>query len=185
MPEHRGRRAWNEALNLSATQIHQIGLTEVARIRAQMDAIIKQVKFQGGYQEFLRFLRTDPRFYARTPEELLMRAAWIAKTMAYKLGELKIRELRSLAEQSLGARFDLREFHDRILANGSVPLDVLAQSIQRYIAGKVLTSQQRCALSTTAIQQTAAEIPTAPSVHGADSPPPARSRCQGCPSGSR
>jgi len=307
-------------LDLSAAEIHQIGLQEVARIRAEMDAVIKQVGFKGSYKEFLQFLRTDPRFYAKTADELLMRAAWIAKTMdgklpalfktlprqpytvnpvpehmaptytagryvpppeggtqpgqywvntynlksrplytltaltlheavpghhlqgalareqsaqpdfrqfdyisaygegwglyseflgiesgmyedpydnfgrltyemwracrlvidtgihaqgwsreqaldymsdntalslhevtteidryiswpgqalAYKLGELKIRELRRLAEQRLGEEFDLREFHDTILANGSVPLDVLQQSMERYIARKL------------------------------------------------
>jgi len=324
MPDGRAYYAYKiryyTTLDLSAEEIHQIGLKEVARIRAEMDAIIEQVGFQGNYPQFLQFLRTDPRFYANTPEELLMRAAWIAKTMdgklpalfktlprlpytvnpvpehmaptytagryvpppeggtqpgqywvntydlksrplytltaltlheavpghhlqgslareqsaqpdfrqydyisaygegwglyseflgvesgmykdpydnfgrltyemwracrlvidtgihalgwtreqaldymssntalslhevtteidryiswpgqalAYKLGELKIRELRRLAEQGLGERFDLREFHDRVLANGSVPLDVLEQSIRRYIAGKL------------------------------------------------
>ncbi|MYN09281.1 DUF885 domain-containing protein [Pseudoduganella aquatica] len=64
---------------LSAEQIHQTGLAEMAKIRAEMLEVIKQVGFQGGLPEFLQFLRSDPRFYARTPEELLMRAAYIAK----------------------------------------------------------------------------------------------------------
>ena len=64
---------------LSAEQIHQTGLDEMAKIRAEMMEVIKQVGFQGGLPEFLQFLRTDPRFYARTPDELLMRAAYVAK----------------------------------------------------------------------------------------------------------
>ena len=64
---------------LSAEQIHQTGLAEMAKIRAEMLEVIKQVGFQGGLPEFLQFLRSDPRFYARTPEELLMRAAYVAK----------------------------------------------------------------------------------------------------------
>ena len=65
--------------NLSAAQIHQIGLDEMAKIRGEMQEVMKQVGFQGDLPAFLQFLRTDPQFYAKTPEELLMRAAWIAK----------------------------------------------------------------------------------------------------------
>jgi len=75
-------------LDLSADDIHQIGLREVARIRAEMDAVIAEVGFDGSFAEFLAFLRSDPQFYAKTPEELLMRAAWIAKTMDGKLPAL-------------------------------------------------------------------------------------------------
>jgi uncharacterized protein (DUF885 family) len=65
--------------SLSAEQIHQIGLTEMAKIRAEMQQTMKAAGFEGDLPAFLRFLRTDARFYAKTPEELLMRAAWIAK----------------------------------------------------------------------------------------------------------
>ena len=65
--------------SLSAQQIHQIGLDEMAKIRAEMLAVMQQVEFKGDLPQFLAFLRSDPRFYAKTPEELLMRAAWIAK----------------------------------------------------------------------------------------------------------
>lgn len=64
---------------LTADQIHQIGLREMTKIRAEMQLAIAQAGFKGDFPAFLRFLRTDPRFYARTPEELLMRAAYIAK----------------------------------------------------------------------------------------------------------
>ncbi|HJR62261.1 MAG TPA: DUF885 domain-containing protein [Gemmatimonadaceae bacterium] len=59
--------------------------------------------------------------------------SWPAQALAYKLGELKIRELRARAERSLGARFDIREFHDAVLRNGSVPLPVLEAEIDAYI----------------------------------------------------
>jgi uncharacterized protein (DUF885 family) len=65
--------------SLSAGQIHQIGLVEMAKIRAEMGTTIAQAGFKGDFAAFLLFLRTDPRFYARTPEELLMRAAYVAK----------------------------------------------------------------------------------------------------------
>ena len=63
----------------SAEDIHQIGLKEVARIKAEMREIIKEVKFKGNFSAFLKFLRTDEQFYAKTPKELLMFARDIAK----------------------------------------------------------------------------------------------------------
>jgi uncharacterized protein (DUF885 family) len=75
-------------LDLSPEEIHRIGRAEVERIRAEMEEVISQVGFDGGFSEFLTFLRTDPRFYAETPEELLKEAAWIAKRMDAKLPAL-------------------------------------------------------------------------------------------------
>ena len=73
-------------LDLDPEAIHRIGLAEVARIEAQMQAAKRETGFEGDFPAFLEFLRSDPRFYAKTPEELLMRAAWIAKQVDAKLG---------------------------------------------------------------------------------------------------
>ena len=54
--------------------------------------------------------------------------------MAYKIGELKIRELRELAMKELGAKFSLAAFHDVVLGQGAVPLDVLDQMVKDWIA---------------------------------------------------
>jgi uncharacterized protein (DUF885 family) len=75
-------------LDLTPEEIHQIGLAEVARIRKEMDEVIRQVGFKGDFAAFLQFLRTDPRFYPKTPEQLLERAAWIAKSIDGKLPAL-------------------------------------------------------------------------------------------------
>ncbi|HSR52252.1 MAG TPA: DUF885 domain-containing protein [Acidobacteriota bacterium] len=75
-------------LDLSAEEVHQIGLDEVARIRSEMEEIIKEVEFQGDFADFLTFLRTDSRFYAETPEELLKEACYIAKRMDAQLPRL-------------------------------------------------------------------------------------------------
>lgn len=73
--------------DLTPQQIHQIGQEEVARIRAEMDAIIEDVAFAGSFAEFLAFLRTDPQFYAETPDELMMHAARMAKDLDGKMPE--------------------------------------------------------------------------------------------------
>jgi uncharacterized protein (DUF885 family) len=64
---------------LTPAEIHQLGLDEIAKIHAEMLDVMKKTSFQGDFPAFLKFLRTDPQFYAKTPEELLMRAAYIAK----------------------------------------------------------------------------------------------------------
>lgn len=74
-------------LELEPEAIHQIGLREVERIQGEMDAIIEKVGFEGDFAAFLHFLRTDPQFYAKTPEELLMRAAWISKRVDAVIGK--------------------------------------------------------------------------------------------------
>jgi uncharacterized protein (DUF885 family) len=65
--------------------IHQIGLKEVARIDAEMLATMKATGFEGDFPAFQKFLRGDPQFYAKTGDELLMRASWIAKRVDGKL----------------------------------------------------------------------------------------------------
>jgi uncharacterized protein (DUF885 family) len=65
--------------DMTPEQIHQIGLDEVAKIKAEMLAVKAQVKFDGDLPAFNNFLRTDPQFYVTTPQALLDRAAWTAK----------------------------------------------------------------------------------------------------------
>ena len=67
-------------LDLSPQEIHALGLSEMAMIHARMAEVMAEVKFAGDLPAFLKFLRADPRFYVTTPQALLDRAAWIAKT---------------------------------------------------------------------------------------------------------
>ncbi len=75
----------------TAEQIHQLGLTEVQRIRAEMDALINQVKARGdfdsdgNFKAFIEFLRTDPQFYVDTPLQLIEKASYITRKMAAQL----------------------------------------------------------------------------------------------------
>lgn len=66
-------------LDQSPDVIHKTGLEQVARIHAEMLKTMADAGFQGSFAEFLHFLRSDPRFYARTPQELLDKSAWVAK----------------------------------------------------------------------------------------------------------
>jgi uncharacterized protein (DUF885 family) len=61
---------------------------------------------------------------------------WPGQALAYKTGELKIRELRARAEKQLGNNFDIREFHDKILENGALPLSVLEDVIDTWLSTK-------------------------------------------------
>jgi uncharacterized protein (DUF885 family) len=75
-------------LDLTPEEVHAVGLKEVARIRAEMDEVIRQVGFTGDFAAFLKFLRTDPRFQPKTGDELLKEASFIAKRMDGKLPTL-------------------------------------------------------------------------------------------------
>ena len=60
--------------------------------------------------------------------------AWPGQALAYKVGQLKILELRALAQKELGPKFDIRDFHDVVLRNGTIPLDILEQQVRDWIA---------------------------------------------------
>ena len=95
---YQSRIEYFTTLPLSPETIHQKGLDEVARIKKQMEEIVKQVGYKGSTQDFIAFLRTDPQFYAKTPEELLKHARNIAK----KLDEQLPRYFKTLPRKPYG-----------------------------------------------------------------------------------
>ena len=86
-----GRDAYAQALryytslDTDADAVHALGLSEVRRIRSQMEDIIEEVEFDGTFAEFLGFLKTDPQFYAKDEQSYLHHAAWIAKSIDSRL----------------------------------------------------------------------------------------------------
>lgn len=72
-------------LNVTPDWVHELGLQEVARIRAAMEEIIAELDFEGSFADFVEFLRTDPQFYAQSSKELLMHASYIAKKIDGRL----------------------------------------------------------------------------------------------------
>jgi uncharacterized protein (DUF885 family) len=75
-------------LDLSAEEIHNTGLREVERIRSEMLDIIAELDFDGDMADFFHFLRTDPQFYAKTPDELMGVSSYVAKRMDGKLSQV-------------------------------------------------------------------------------------------------
>jgi len=61
---------------------------------------------------------------------------WPGQALAYKIGELKMKELRAYAKQELGEKFDIRAFHDELLGNGALPLDILEQQVKGWVEAK-------------------------------------------------
>jgi uncharacterized protein (DUF885 family) len=109
-------QAWRAARLVVDTGIHAKGWTKAQAVR---------------------FMRENTALTdANIDAEVNRYISWPGQALGYKIGEMKIRELRTRAEQALGPKFDIRRFHDAVLAQGSVPLDVLEAQIDSWIAAE-------------------------------------------------
>lgn len=85
---YQNRAFYYTTTRMSADEIHQVGIREVARIREEMKDVMASLAFEGELSEFIAFLRNDPQFYAKTAEELIQYASYVSKQMDAKLPAL-------------------------------------------------------------------------------------------------
>ena len=144
--KHGGNSAYTEGWALYAEQLgKEVGFyqdpgSDYGRLRSELFRAVRLVVDTGIHDmswsrdQVVDFMRKshavdEPTIQSETDRYI----SGPGQALSYKLGQLKIRELRSRATQQLGSRFDIRAFHDQVLAGGSLPLDVLDARITRWI----------------------------------------------------
>jgi len=144
--KHGGNSAYTEGWALYAEQLgKEVGFyqdpgSDYGRLRSELFRAVRLVVDTGIHDmgwsrdQVVDYMRKshavdEPTIQSETDRYI----SWPAQACSYKLGQLKIRELRARATKELGSKFDIRSFHDEILAGGSLPLDVLDARITRWI----------------------------------------------------
>lgn len=148
--KHGGNSAYTEGWALYAEELgKEVGFyqdpgSDYGRLRSELFRAVRLVVDTGIHDmgwsrdQVVEFMRKshavdEPTIQSETDRYI----SWPAQACSYKLGQLKIRELRARARQQLGARFDIRTFNDEVLAGGSLPLDLLDARITRWISGQM------------------------------------------------
>jgi len=125
------------ALHMYETPYEQYGQLQGELFRATRLVVDTGIHSQGWTREqaidYMYGAGADPsRDFITSEVERYI--AWPGQALAYKIGQLKILELRTLAEKELGPKFDIRDFHDVVLRNGTIPLDILEEQVRDWIA---------------------------------------------------
>ncbi len=145
--QHGGNSAYTEGWALYAEQLgkevgfYQDPVSDYGRLSSELFRAVRLVVDTGIHsqgwtrEQVVEFFRKsgavdEPTIQSETDRYI----AWPAQALSYKLGQLKIRELRDRAQTELGPKFDIRTFHDEILDGGALPLDVLDARVGRWIA---------------------------------------------------
>jgi uncharacterized protein (DUF885 family) len=122
---------------------YQDPYSDYGRLQADMWRAIRLVVDTGVHQDHWTRDQMVTYFHDHTAiEETTIQSetdryiAWPGQALAYKMGQLKILELRDRAKKALGDKFDLRAFHDEVLDSGALPLDVLSDRVDTWIAGQ-------------------------------------------------
>src|SRR5882724_7674157 len=147
--KHGGNSAYMEGWGLYAEELgKEIGFyqdpgSDYGRLRSELFRAVRLVVDTGIHDmdwsrdQVVEYMRKshavdEPTIQSETDRYI----SWPAQACSYKLGQLKIRELRTRASQQLGAGFDIRTFHDEVLAGGSLPLDLLDARVTRWISAQ-------------------------------------------------
>jgi len=151
--KHGGNSAYTEGWALYAEQLgKEVGFyqdpgSDYGRLRSELFRAVRLVVDTGIHDmgwsrdQVVEYMRNshavdEPTIQSETDRYI----SWPAQADSYKLGQLKIRELRTRAAHELGPRFDIRLFHDEVLAGGSLPLDLLDARVTRWISGQMPAS---------------------------------------------
>jgi len=125
------------ALHMYETPYEQYGQLQAELFRAARLVVDTGIHTQGWTREkaidYMYGSGADPSrdFMASEVDRYI---AWPGQALSYKIGQLKIQELRALAEKELGPKFDIRSFHDVVLRNGALPLDILEERVREWIS---------------------------------------------------
>jgi uncharacterized protein (DUF885 family) len=126
-----------ESLGTTLGVVYRDPTTRFGRLASERFRAVRLVVDTGLHAMGWSRERAREYFAAHVPSQSLAEVdryiAMPAQALSYKLGQLKILELRDRAEKALGGRFDLREFHDVVLRNGTIPLDLLEEQVDTYI----------------------------------------------------
>ena len=127
-----------EGLGTTLGVVYRDPTTRFGRLASERFRAVRLVVDTGLHAMGWSRERAREYFAAHVPSQSLAEVdryiAMPAQALAYKLGQLKILELRERAEKALGSRFDLRQFHDVVLRNGTIPLDLLEEEVDTYLS---------------------------------------------------